>query len=160
MATSKKTKKIIPISHKQRLAAIKNVNNVTNEIKRDIVPLVIKKLKTAKGRLRFISAPEIKNHLNKHYGLKIGHGTLRSVLHYIRINGIVKCLIATSQGYYITNNTLEMQAYLKSLRKRMRQIGALAIALDRQGHEKLGKQISTKVIKKKPLKTTKKKHGK
>ena len=34
-----------------------------------------------------------------------------------RINGIVKCVLATGQGYFITNDTLEMQVYLKSLNK-------------------------------------------
>lgn len=143
-----------------RLAAIIQGYKITYFHKIHIVPLVVEKLKKATSRSRFVSGPEIVNSIYKHHGIKLTGGLLRSILHYIRINGIVKCLLATSQGYFITNDTLEMQVYLKSLRKRIRQIGALAIALDRQGHEKLGKQISTKVIKNKPLKTTKKRHAK
>ena len=142
-----------------RLEAIVKGHKITYFHKIHVVPLVVKKLKNATSRQRFVSGSEIVNSLYKHHGIKITTGLLRSILHYIRINGILKCLLATGQGYFITNDTLEMQVYLKSLRKRIRQIGALVTALDRQGHEKLGKQISTKVIKTKKRKASKK-HGK
>ncbi len=142
---------------KDRIEAIIRVPMVTHFHKVHIVPLVVQKLKKATSKMRFVSCPEIVNSIYKHHGIKLGQGLVRSILHYIRINGIVKCVLATSQGYYITNDTLEMQVYLKSLKKRMRQIGALAMALDRQGHEKLGKQISTKSDK--TPKPTKKNNG-
>lgn len=139
----------------ERLAAITSKHRLTYFHKVQIVPLVVEKLQKATSKSRFVSGPEICHSIYKHHGIKINSGLLRTILHYIRINGIVKCLLATGQGYYITNDTLEMQTYLKTLQSRIKQIGILKKALDAQGHEVLGKQISSKITQK--IKTKKRK---
>jgi hypothetical protein len=136
--------KQIEIKKAKRISALKTVTKVTSMDKVRIVPFVVKKLKAANSKNRMVSGPEIKNSIYKHQGIKINAGKLRVIIHYIRVNGLVKCLLATQQGYFITKDTLEMQVYLKSLNKRIRQIGHLRTSLDRQGHEILGQQFSTK----------------
>lgn len=169
MATSKKTGKVPNRAHKaktttkrQRLNALQQVPKVTCHHKHNVIPLVVAKLKRANSKNRFVSGSEIRNSLYKNHGIKVTCGTIRALLHYIRINGLVKCLVATSYGYYISKDTLEVQVYLKSLRKRIRQIGALAKAIDRQCHEVIGRQYSVKPITKstKLPKKSIKKHGK
>ena len=126
---------------KQKLKAITEQIKVNQYHRKYIIPLVIKKLKQSK--LKIVSASEISNSLLKNHGLKVPGSLVRSLLHYIRINGLVKCVIATNKGYYITNNTLEMVTYLKSIQRRIKQIAALKAAIYSQSQEILGKQFKT-----------------
>ncbi len=143
------------ITKEDRIKAITYKSKINAFHKTHLVPLVVEKLQRATSKSRIISASEIRNSIWKNHGVKINSGLLRSILHHIRINGIVKCLLASGQGYFITNDTLEMQVYLKSLDRRIRQIGALRKALDAQGHESLQKQTKATLIKKSPLKSKK-----
>ena len=43
---------------------------------------------------------------------------LRKVINHIRTKGIVKCLIASSKGYYIAESREEIEAYLEGLKGR------------------------------------------
>lgn len=50
---------------------------------------------------------------------------VRKFLNYIRIKKLVKNLIATSKGYYITHDEKEIERYKKSLQERIDAITAL-----------------------------------
>jgi len=55
---------------------------------------------------------------------------LRKMCNYIRSNGILP-LIATSEGYYISNDNSEIQAQIDSLRQRARSIDGCADGLEK-----------------------------
>lgn len=130
---------------KKRLEELENKSKLTYFHKNQVVPLVVEKLQKTTTKNQIVSGPEISASIYKHHGIKISGSLLRSMLHYIRVNGLVKCLVATTKGYYVTTNTLEMRVYLKSLTKRIKLIGVLRKALDYQSHEVLGRQYSSKV---------------
>lgn len=58
---------------------------------------------------------------------------VRKVINYIRNNGIIPCLIATSKGYYIATDAKEITDYEDSLKGRERAIRSIRLSLHKQG---------------------------
>ncbi len=151
----KKSKK--SVARAKRVKAVPFSKKVTYEEKIQVIPLIVRRIKLANKQGITITNDHLRHSLAKHYGVTMVAGTMRKLLHYIRINGIVPCLIANSGGYYIAKTTLEMTTYLASLQKRIREIGVLKRALDSQGHTKLGNQLKTSPKKRKFTRKTLKK---
>ena len=57
---------------------------------------------------------------------------VRKVINYIRTNDIVKCLVATSKGYYIATDAETMKEYINTLKGREDAIRAVRISMERQ----------------------------
>lgn len=57
---------------------------------------------------------------------------IRKIINYIRINGLCNCLLATSNGYYMTNDKNEIDKYLDSLRQRIQSIEAVYDSIENQ----------------------------
>lgn len=55
---------------------------------------------------------------------------VRKIINYIRINNIIKGLIATSNGYYVSDNINEIKQYSESLRNRVLAIDAVKNCID------------------------------
>ena len=65
-------------------------------------------------------------------GYSIGAARVRKLINYIRVNDLVPCLMATSVGYYVTEDPLEMQKYIRSLRGRISAISEVLLAMEAQ----------------------------
>jgi hypothetical protein len=55
---------------------------------------------------------------------------IRKVINYIRTRGMVKNLIASTKGYYVSNDSFEIRRYRSSLIDRATAILAVATAFD------------------------------
>lgn len=90
------------------------------------------------GKERAVTATHIGNSLAKYdtiYRDAKGRAyltgpRLRKIINYIRTQGLCHRLIASSNGYYISNNSNELAEYVKSLRERANAINAVADKLD------------------------------
>lgn len=156
---SKKTAKKLVKNKKEirkKVLIVAYTKKVTWEQKKQVVPLLVKRIKKAHRQKQRITNEHLRNSLAKHYGIKIGAATVRNLLHYIRVNGLIKLLCAGPNGYWIAKTTIEVTNYLKSLQSRIREIGVLKRSIDSQSHEILGKQYSTKKLTKVKPKTRKK----
>lgn len=60
------------------------------------------------------------------------HLRVRKVINHIRTNGIVKCLMATSRGYYIAQSREELETYIDSLEGREGAINHLTQCIRKQ----------------------------
>lgn len=58
---------------------------------------------------------------------------VRKVINYIRNNGLIPCLIATSYGYYIATDAKEVTDYEDSLKGRESAIRKIRLSLHKQG---------------------------
>jgi carbamoylphosphate synthase small subunit len=96
-----------------------------------LVPVVARGLAAKRGRANAVTSKHIVDCLTAK-GFKIDGIRLRKVVNYIRIKGIVKCLIATSNGYYVAENRRQIQEYTDSLRGREESIHAVRAALTEQ----------------------------
>lgn len=65
-------------------------------------------------------------------GYKITEPRLRKIVNFIRTNGMVTNLIATSRGYYVATSLDEMEDYIESLKARESAIREVRMALEGQ----------------------------
>lgn len=94
-----------------------------------MVPFLSRKI----GKRNAVSATTIINGMKKTYGLNMSGARLRKIIRVIRINGIIKRLVASSEGYYVETNNDRLRSYINnSLRERAASINALADALEAQ----------------------------
>lgn len=114
---------------------INNFESQTHELKNEeenvIVPMMVQGLKTKIGKENAITNKEMIAGLKK-YGHKTNPARVRKMIHYIRINGLVERLVATSNGYYISNDKNEIKVYIESLMQRAESIEKIAKQLNFQ----------------------------
>lgn len=61
----------------------------------------------------------------KKQGVKISGPRVRKIINYIRMNNLVPGLIASSQGYYVTDDPEELKGYIESLEGRLSSIAGI-----------------------------------
>jgi hypothetical protein len=64
--------------------------------------------------------------------MKTSEPRVRHMIHILRVSDTISQLIATSNGYYITNDPDELKAYLDSLDDRLKHIAKVRHAIHRQ----------------------------
>lgn len=93
-----------------------------NDYERDVLlPLLVKGLRTKMGKENAVTNKQICKAL-KERGHKINDARVRKIVQYIRLNGLVHLVIATSKGYYLATNTEEVEKYIRSLSERLSAI--------------------------------------
>jgi len=99
----------------------------TNENK-IILPRLIELVKWRIGRENAITNKKLV-HLLAQMGHDVQETSIRKMINQIRIHGLVGNLLATSKGYYVSNDSKEITKYILSLRERAAAINAVADAL-------------------------------
>ena len=103
---------------------IKNFERDTSKLndyeKERILPAVVAVLERCVGRTNAITNKKIISLYLADY--PVNPVRLRKVLHHIRINHLVKGLIATGRGYFIAEDRMDFEDYIRSLDGR---IGAI-----------------------------------
>ena len=101
-----------------------NFKEFTFELTEDeelrIVPLVIRGLKTKIGKQNAIKNKQMLAGL-KGIGIDISEARLRKVIQFIRLQGLLERLIATSSGYWISNDLQELEDYQNTNAQRLMQ---------------------------------------
>jgi len=100
-----------------------------------IVPLMVKGLENKIGKSQAITNKKMIVGL-KRMGHTVNGARVRKLIHHIRITGMIECLIATSKGYYITNDKKEMDSYIESLIQRSESIMKIANQMQFQYNNK------------------------
>ena len=86
-----------------------------SEIERKAFPLVIRGLKAHVGKENAITNDNIRAALLNKYGIHIGAPRMRKMINLIRNKMIIPGLVASSNGYYVTNDPEEVQRWIDSL---------------------------------------------
>jgi len=117
---------------------ITNFNKETEPLtayERDtLLPIFIRCLKKKVGRENAVTNAQICSSLKK-FGLKITPVLVRKIINHIRRNGSVKRLVASSDGYYVSNDKKELEAYIYSLSGRESAIREVRRCLEQQINE-------------------------
>jgi len=116
--------------------------------RKHIIPVIVKLLKTAKGSKKAVNNYWIQRYVLSQTGVKVNGIQVRKMLHVIRTTGLVKCVIASNNGYYIANNSAEIITYLAAIQKRIKEIAALKGAIKKQAATVIGRQKKVKLTKK------------
>lgn len=107
---------------------------LTDYERQTLLPVMIAGLRRKTGRGMAVTNKYILSRLKDRY--KISEARVRKLINHIRVNGLVPCLIATSEGYYIAQSEQELADYEQSLLSREEAIRAVRLAIDRQRREK------------------------
>ena len=114
-----------------------------NDYERDtLLPVIVAGLRNKVGASRAITNAAICSAM-KGAGYELSEPRLRKIVNYIRCNDLVDCLIATSVGYYVASNEVELKEYEDSLLGREQAIAAVRQAVHRQRMRKFAPQIGT-----------------
>jgi hypothetical protein len=100
---------------------IRNFEEQTESLSKEeleLVPLFITGLETKIGKKNSITGKAIRNRL-KEKSILVSDARVRKIINHIRVNGLVKHLCATSNGYYVAATHFEIYDYLKSLHERI-----------------------------------------
>lgn len=112
---------------------ITNFEEITHELTDDeleIVPMFVKSFQKY-TKENPIKAVDIVSRWNKSGGtVKMSQPRLRKICNYIRSNSLLP-LIATSSGYYVSNDRDEIEKQIKSLTERANSIMKCAEGLKR-----------------------------
>lgn len=101
-----------------------------------LLPVIVKCLSRHIGKDNAITNEAMREALALHGYRKIGSARIRKIINHIRVNGLIECLMATSDGYYITKDKDEMLDYVLSLQSRIEAIQVVLEAMIEQ-HDKM-----------------------
>ena len=109
----------------------KQTEPLTDYERNILLPVIAKGLSLRVGARRAVRNKEIVNAMRK-ASYELSEARLRKIINHIRCCGYVKCLVATSKGYYVATSPDEMENYITSLGGREWAIRAVREALERQ----------------------------
>ena len=107
-----------------------------------LLPVIVAGLRNKIGAGRAITNAAICAAMQK-AGYELSEPRLRKIVNYIRCNDLLDCLMATSAGYYVASNEVELKEYEESLLGRERAIAAVRQAMYRQRMRKFAPQTGT-----------------
>lgn len=98
-----------------------------------LVPIVVNILKSRLGRENAITNNNLVNRMSKLGFSSVTPERMRKLINHIRLYDLLNdCLVASSKGYYISNDEKEISDYIDSLRGREEAIRAVRLALEAQ----------------------------
>lgn len=103
-----------------------------NEYERDtLLPIVVRWLRQTNADRPIINRNATQ--WLKRNGYNCSEARSRKIVSTIRLECLVENVIATSKGYYVSDDAEEIADYIQSLRERAGAINAIADALCKQG---------------------------
>jgi hypothetical protein len=86
-----------------------------------MIPLLVRTLEGRVGAKNAITNLSLRMYLSGQ-GVLVEGPRIRKMINHIRINQLVRNLIATSKGYYIAASDEELKEYIKGLKQRASSI--------------------------------------
>ena len=96
-----------------------------------IVPVLAKKLSERVGSKNAMKNEDCRIYLSMQHFFTT-EPRIRKMINYIRVHQLCQNLIATSQGYFVAENELQLQEYIHSLKQRAASIMLVAQSYDRK----------------------------
>lgn len=122
------------------ITGFKRLTEELNDYERtELLPMMVRCLKRHVGKENVITNAEMCARMGEH-GYKIGAARLRKIVNNIRVNGLVPCLVATGNGYYVSTDVDEVIDYIDSLMGRIAAITAVKDALVKQVEDLMKKE--------------------
>lgn len=97
----------------------------------ELLPIMVKCLERKKGKEKAVKNATMCSRLEER-GYKVGEARIRKIINYIRVKNLVPCLMATSEGYYVSDSETEIRDYISSLKGREEAIRTVRRALEEQ----------------------------
>lgn len=114
---------------------IKGFEEITaklSEKELELVPVFVSRLSLRVGKEKAVTSSQIIKGFKDTKGIDLSGARVRKIINYIRMTEQLPLLIATSEGYYISNDKHEILDYIESLRGREKAIAAIRIKLENE----------------------------
>lgn len=99
-----------------------------------LLPRVINMIIQCHGSKNKITASQIVTELLEVHGITANEARIRKVINFLRTTDRIKCLVATSTGYYIAEAKEDVEEYIQSLKSREEAIKETRESIERQYH--------------------------
>lgn len=109
----------------------KYTGELTDEERKTILPLTTLFLMEALDEEKALTNKLICQMVFNQYGIKTTQPRIRKVIHEIRVNGYLNCLMSNSKGYFITTDPDKLESYVDSLKQRINSISDVHFAMSR-----------------------------
>ena len=102
-----------------------NFEEITHELTPDeefkIVPIIVNRFKSTQGKEKIVTNKKMIEGINKMCGFKTSEPRIRKMIQFIRDKNLLNDLeiLATSQGYYSTDDNNEIVTWIKSMRNKI-----------------------------------------
>jgi hypothetical protein len=102
-----------------------NFEEITHELTSDeefkIVPIIVNRFKSTQGKEKIVTNKKMIDGIQKVCGFKTTEPRIRKMIQFIRDKNLLNDLeiIATSQGYYSTDDNNEIITWIKSMRNKI-----------------------------------------
>lgn len=100
--------------------------------KNTLLPIMCKCFANHIGKENAVTNATICEKMNDKGYEKVSEARVRKIINYIRTNNLVPRLMASGNGYYITNNSDELKDYIESLIGRKEAIEGVICAVQKQ----------------------------
>src|SRR5574339_160813 len=111
---------------------IENFEEITDDLtnkEKELIPGFVSSFKKRIGKENAITAAQI---IAAYYsqGITITGPRVRAIIHYLRDGWLIPGLLATSNGYYVSNDPEEIESYIRSLGQREASIRTIRIRME------------------------------
>lgn len=110
----------------------RETDDLTDYELKTVLPEIGNGLWGKRGRHAAVTNKEIVNGLARYKDIRTTEARVRKIINHIRNRGLIPCLIATSNGYYIAQTRKEMEDYISSLIGREESIRAVRQSMQQQ----------------------------
>ena len=97
-----------------------------------LLPIMVKSLQTKRGKDKAVTNSAMRLGLMEHGYMKVSEARIRKIINHIRTNGLVECLVATSEGYFVSDDVQEVEKYIETLKSRENAIRAMREHVEEQ----------------------------
>lgn len=109
------------------ITGFENITHDLTEYEKGLVPVFAMGFKSKVGKENAVTNKQIVEKLSSKY--KITDARVRKIINYIRNKNIIPGLVASSDGYYVTNDPEELKRYISSLDQREAAIREVKIGM-------------------------------
>ena len=105
--------------------SVLNFEEITHELTSDeefkIVPIIVNRFKSTQGKEKIVTNKKMIQGIQNVCGFKTSEPRIRKMIQFIRDKNLLNDLeiLATSQGYYSTDDNNEIVTWIKSMRNKI-----------------------------------------
>ena len=100
---------------------MKNFEEITKPLtpeEQNIAAIICKRFKKKPGKINIVTNKQIVRALKTKCKIEITEPRIRKIIQFIRSEGLLNGLIATSSGYWLTRNVDELKSWIDSMIER------------------------------------------
>lgn len=101
-----------------------------NDHELNVVSILVDRFSKKPGFKNIVTNNQIIEGLRMKHGIEIKDSRVRKVIQYIRVNNLIPGLIATSKGYYSTDDIEELESWIESMVQRENAIRETRLAIE------------------------------